>query len=114
MAGKWYRLEDRRGAADAVRRMGEEDLHYLNGLIVERLKLLSQARSTALLAHFNLGDRVGFPAPTGGKKTGVILKLNKKTATIRTDDGQQWNVHPGFLTSADRDGEIERGGGRES
>ena len=111
MAGKWYRLEDRRGAADAVRRMGEEDLHYLNGLIVERLKLLSQARSTALLAHFNLGDRVGFPAPTGGKKTGVILKLNKKTASIQTDDGQRWNVHPSFLFPAPKGGDMERGKG---
>jgi hypothetical protein len=28
----------------------------------------------------------------------VVLRLNKKTASIRTDDGQRWNVYPGFLS----------------
>ena len=102
MAGRWYKLEDREGAAQAIRQMREEDLRYLNRLIVERLKLISQARSTVLLARFSVGDHVGFQAPTGQKKTGVILKLNKKTVTIRTHDGQQWNVYPGFLTPAAR------------
>ena len=100
MADRWYKLENRQGAAEAIRQMGEEDLRYLNRLIVERLKLISQARSTVLLARFSVGDRVGFQASTGEKKAGIILKLNKKTVTIRTDDGQQWNVYPGFLTPA--------------
>jgi len=102
MADRWYKLENRDGAAEAIRQMGEDDLRYLNRLIVERLKLISQARSTALLAQFSVGDHVGFQAPTGEKKAGVILKLNKKTVTIRTHDGQQWNVCPGFLTPAAR------------
>jgi hypothetical protein len=100
MIPKSHKLENREGAAEAIRRMGEEDLRYLNRLIVDRLKLISQARSTVLLANFGVGDHVGFQAPTGEKKNGVILKLNKKTVTIRTDDEQQWNVCPGFLTPA--------------
>ena len=80
--------------------MNEEDLRFLNRLIVERLKLIGQARSTAMLAHFSVGDRVSFQSRTGERKTGVIVRLNKKTASITTDEGQHWNVHPGFLSSA--------------
>ena len=100
MAGEWWTLEDREGAAKAIRQMGAEDLRYLNRLIVDRLKLIAQAHSTALMARFSVGDRVGFPTPTGERKTGVVLKLNKKTATVHTDDGQRWNVAPGLLSPA--------------
>jgi hypothetical protein len=90
-------LADRSAAAEAIRKLNEDDLRFLNRLIVERLKLINQARSTVMLAHFSVGDRVYFPASTGERKAGVIVRLNKKTASIRTDDGQHWNVHPGFL-----------------
>jgi hypothetical protein len=93
-----YRLDDRDGAAEAIRRMGEDDLRFLNRLICERLKLIAQARSTVMLAHFSVGDRVAFRTSAGQNKIGVVLRLNKKTASIRTDDGQRWNVHPGFLS----------------
>jgi hypothetical protein len=90
----------RAAAADAILRMNEEDLRFLNRLIVERLKLIGQARSTAMLARFHVGNRVSFQTPSGARKIGMITRLNKKTASIATDDGQQWNVHPGFLSSA--------------
>jgi hypothetical protein len=28
---------------------------------------------------------------------GIVLRLNKKTVSIATDDGHQWNVGPGML-----------------
>jgi hypothetical protein len=40
---------------------------------------------------------VAFTTPDGHEKKGTIVKLNKKTASINTDDGQNWNVAPGFL-----------------
>lgn len=100
MKEQWCKLEDRDSAAEAIRRMGEDDLRYLNRLIVDRLKLLAQARSTTLLSRFGVGDRVGFQARSGDRKTGVIIKLNKRTATIRLDDGEEWNIHPEYLFSA--------------
>jgi hypothetical protein len=106
MVDKKFELVDRASAAEAIRRMNEEDLRFLNRLIVERLKLIGQARSTAMLARFSVGDRVSFQGSTGERKTGVIVRLNKKTASIATDDGQQWNVHPGFL-SAVGPGDVE-------
>jgi hypothetical protein len=96
-----HRIEwiNRAEAAEAIRKLNEDDLRFLNRLVVERLKLISQARSTVMLAHFSVGDRVRFSTATGEQKPGVVVRLNKKTASVATDDGQQWNVHPGYLVA---------------
>lgn len=85
--------------AEAIRHMGEDELRFLNRLIIERLKLVSQAKSTTLLAKLAIGDQVTFVTPAGERKSGVILRLNKKTASVRTDDGHDWKVHPSYLTT---------------
>jgi hypothetical protein len=108
MAGESFELADRAGAIEAICRMSEEDLRFLNRFIVERLKLIGQARSTAMLAHFSVGNRVSFQSSLGERKAGVIVRLNKKTASIVTDEGQHWNVHPGFLSPAGDVGEQGR------
>jgi hypothetical protein len=91
------KIFDRASAVEAIKRLNEEDLLFLNRLIVERLKLISQARSTSLMASFTKGDRVGFQAPDGRALEGIVLRLNKKTVSVATDDGHQWNVAPGLL-----------------
>lgn len=91
------KIIDRLSAVEAIKRLGEDDLLFLNRLIVERLKLISQARSTSLMASFTVGDRVGFQAPDGRALEGIVLRLNKKTVSVATDDGHQWNVAPGLL-----------------
>ncbi len=98
MADEYLISKCRNDAVEAIRRLGEEDLCYLNRLIIERLKLISQARSTALMTQFNIGDKVGFQAPTGQCKNGIVHKLNKKTISILTSDNHIWNVSPGLLS----------------
>lgn len=93
---------DRDGALDAIRRMGEEDLLFLNAQIADRLKLIAQARSTVELARFGVGDRVGFPGKDGLPREGVITRLHKKTVSIITDEGHRWNVSPGLLKALSR------------
>ena len=88
---------DRELFTQALRHMGEEDLLYLNRMVVERLNLLAQARSTVELAQFAEGDRVHFTASDGSVKSGIVLRLNKKTASVHTDEGQNWKVSPGLL-----------------
>ena len=91
------KIVDRVSAVEAIKRLNEEDLLFLNRLIVERLKLISQARATTLMTSFTKGDRVGFQAPDGRMLEGVVLRLNKKTISVVTDDDHQWNVAPGLL-----------------
>lgn len=90
------KIVDRVSAVEAIKGLNEEDLLFLNRLIVERLKLISQARATTLMTSFTKGDRVGFQAPDGRMLEGMVLRLNKKTISVATDVGQ-WNVAPGLL-----------------
>jgi hypothetical protein len=92
------KLADRTAVMELIKRLGENDLIFLNKLIVERLKLIAQAKSTHHMARFNIGDRVGFRT-YDGKKIGVVMRLNKKTVSIKADDGGDWNVSPAYLTA---------------
>jgi hypothetical protein len=99
------KIIDRVSAVEAIKRLNEEDLLFLNRLIVERLKLISQAKSTSLMASFTKGDRVGFQGPDGQVLEGIVMRLNKKTISVATDDGHQWNVSPGLLRIVQSAGE---------
>lgn len=99
------KIIDRISAVEAIKRLDEEDLLFLNQLIVERLKLISQAKSTSLMASFTKGDRVGFQASDGRMLEGIVLRLNKKTVSVAADDGHQWNVAPGLLRLVQSAGE---------
>lgn len=88
---------DRELFVQALRHMSAEDLIYLNRMVVERLNLLHQAKSTMQLARFAEGDRVNFTAQDGTIKHGTIMRLNKKTVSMFTDDGHRWNVAPAYL-----------------
>ena len=91
------KIMDRSSAVEAIKRLNEEDLRFLNRLIVDRLKLISQARSTYTMAKFARGDQVSFPSPHGDVIEGYVLRLNKKTISIAGNDGHRWNVSPGFV-----------------
>ena len=88
---------DREMFVQALRHMGEQDLLFLNRMVVERLNLLAQARSTVQLAQFAVGDRVEFTSNDGSIKRATVLRLNKKTTSLLTDDAQNWKVSPAML-----------------
>jgi hypothetical protein len=96
-ANEKVKIFDRASAVEAIKQLGEDDLLFLNRLIIERLKLLSQALSTNLMAGFTVGDRVCFLASDGQELQGEVLRLHKKTVGVATDDGNVWNVAPGLL-----------------
>ena len=77
-------------------KLSVDQLIELNRDTVARVKLLRQKESYKALAKFNIGDRVSFNTNMGNIK-GIIVKLNKKTATLHADDHQQWNVSPHLL-----------------
>jgi hypothetical protein len=84
-----------------IKELGEEELVYLNRLVIARLQLIYQEKSTNAMMRFNPGETVEFQDHEGKRKTGIITRLNKKTATIDTDDGQHWNVAPALLKNID-------------
>lgn len=96
MSGKKQEVEIPR-IEEFIKNLSEKELIYLNRLVIERLKLISQEKSTTQMMRFNIGERVSFTAPDGRRKQGVIVRLNKKTVSLRTDDDENWNVAPGLL-----------------
>lgn len=77
-------------------KLSEAELTALNRRVVERLRLLRQVRAQASMSRFNIGDRVSFQADTR-MIVGTLIRHNKKSVTVQTDDGGQWRVSPGFL-----------------
>jgi len=79
----------------------ESELIDLNNKIIERLRFLQQMRDHSAMLEFSMGDRVAFDPPGRPSIAGILVKYNKKTVTIVTNDGQRWNVSPGLIRKAD-------------
>jgi len=81
-----------------IDQLSEAELVDLNHRIVARLKFLREMRNHRQMLNFRVGDRVTFQPPGQEPLDGIILKHNRKTVTVLTDDHQQWNVAPVFLS----------------
>ena len=92
-----------------IDKLTEAELIELNQKIVERLRFLNQARAHVAMLEFKIGDQVSFVKNDGTEVNGMLTKYNKKTVTVITRDGQQWNVSPGFLTTAHKNPQREHG-----
>jgi len=80
-----------------IDRLTEAELIDLNHRIVVRLRFLDQMRAHSDMLEFKIGDRVAFHAPGREHIEGLLTRYNRKTVTVITDDGRQWNVSPQFL-----------------
>jgi hypothetical protein len=81
-----------------IEKLTEQELLDLNRKIVERLKFLALQRTHKKMMEFSVGDKVNFQPPDQDEKKGVIVKYNKKTVTVVTEDGETWNVAPQLLS----------------
>jgi hypothetical protein len=80
-----------------IEKLTESELIDLNNRIILRLKFLRQMRSHRKMLEFTIGERVTFHPEGYPRKFGTIMKYNKKTITVITEDGEHWNVSPGLL-----------------
>lgn len=87
-----------------INELSEDELIELNHRIVERIKFLESVRAHEEMMEFSVGEKVCFHPPGRGTITGVLVKYNKKTVTILTDDGQKWNVSPHLLERSKKSG----------
>jgi hypothetical protein len=81
-----------------IDKLSESELIDLNHRIVARLRFLNEMRAHHEMLEFKIGDRVVFKPPGQGPVEGMLTRYNKKTVTVITDDGRQWNVSPCFLS----------------
>jgi hypothetical protein len=80
-----------------IDKLTEGELIDLNHRIVERLRFLQQVHAHQSMLEFSIGDKVSFEPQGRPTVFGVIIRYNKKTVTVLTDEGGRWNVSPHFL-----------------
>lgn len=115
MVSDKLRLDDRESAIESIKQLGEDDLRFLNRAIVDHIKLIRSARKSASMAQFSVGDTVSFRDKEGELVNATVIRLNKKTASLVTEDDERWNVAPELLElqtpiSQDLFGEMAPGG----
>jgi hypothetical protein len=81
--------------------LSEEELIELNHKVVARLRFLHQMRSHSAMLDFRIGERVKFHPDGRPVVLGTLTRYNKKTVTVVTDAGENWNVAPGLLTKVE-------------
>jgi hypothetical protein len=83
-----------------IDRLTEPELIDLNHRIVARLRMFAQLRAHTSMLEFKVGERVSFDSDDGRRIVGMLVRYNKKTVSLVTDDGHRWNVSPALLTPA--------------
>ena|SRR5271157_2224611 len=83
-----------------IDQLTESELADLNRRIVERLRILHQMHAHVRMLEFNIGERVCFQADQNKIVEGTLVRYNKKSVTVVTDDGGRWTVSPGLLRKA--------------
>ena len=75
-----------------------DELVTLNHHIIERLKMLESLEAHKSMMQFHPGARVSFDSPSGERLSGTVMKFNRKTVTVVTDNSQRWNISPHLLS----------------
>ena len=86
-----------------IDKLSEAELIDLNHRVVERLRFLSQMRAHSQMLDYKIGERVTFQPADRPPMVGIVTRYNRKTVTVVTENGQQWNVAPGLLRPAERE-----------
>lgn len=91
-------LLDKNTAVEAISKLEIEDLHFLNKLIVDRLKHLVNCKQNVEISKFYPGCRVRFTTKVGELKTGTVIRVNQKTISVEVDgEIGYWKVSPLLL-----------------
>jgi hypothetical protein len=83
-----------------IDKLSESELISLNTRVVERLRFLQQMRAHSAMLEFGIGERVTFQPDGRPAVFGILTRYNKKTVTVITDSGEQWNIAPSVLRKA--------------
>ena len=75
----------------------ESDLIHLNEKIIQRLRMIRQMRAHVQMLGFQIGERVWFETEREETVRGMVVRYNRKSITVVTDDGHRWTVSPAFL-----------------
>ena len=76
------------------------ELTVLNKMIVANVRARNKDYLIREFSKLKPGDHVSFTARDGILRKGIVLKFNRKTVSVKTDD-DDWNVSPQGLKKID-------------
>lgn len=77
--------------------MSIEELLELNQIICERIDYLRAREDSDVLRQLHIGHQVCFEGRYG-TEFGIVIKINRKTVIVLTEDKRQWKVPAGKLS----------------
>jgi len=77
--------------------MDLDELVKLNDYIYKRIKFLGENMVYEKLQEFEILDKVSFVDNAGNILKGTVVRLNKRTVTVKSDEGRVWLISPFLL-----------------
>ncbi|TPE49007.1 hypothetical protein FJM67_12485 [Maribrevibacterium harenarium] len=77
-----------------------EQLIELNHYICERIDWLRDMQNADILMDLQTGNKVAFQDKYGDDRIGIVLKKNRKTVVVMTEDREQWKISLGLIRIA--------------
>lgn len=72
--------------------MSIDQLIDLNEAICQRIDELRERQAMQTLQQLRLGQTVSFNSSKSGPVFGTLIKVNRKTVIVASDEGRQWKV----------------------
>lgn len=80
-----------------IEKLSIHELAVVNRMVVERMRLIQKAGALFSMSKFSIGERVAWDGSDGLVHAGVIIRMNRKTISVKTGEKQYWNVSPQLL-----------------
>lgn len=74
-----------------------EQLLELNQIICERIDYLRAKQDQNVMAQIHVGNQVSFKTEEG-IVFGIVIKKNRKTVIVLSEDKRRWKLPPGMLS----------------
>lgn len=77
--------------------MSIDQLLELNQIICDRIDYLRAKQDQEILRKIHIGNQVRFKTQEGDQ-FGIVIKVNRKTVVVLTEDKRQWKIPAGIIT----------------
>lgn len=72
-------------------------LYDLNDMICQRIDELRARSDLAVIKQLRLGQQVHFESRQEGRIFGKVVKINRKTVLVRSEDNRKWKLSAGLV-----------------
>ena len=81
-----------------IEEMSIDQLMELNEVICERIDYLRAVEDQEMRRRLCLGNQVHFEGRMGQQVFGVVIKINRKTVIVQSQNGKQYKIPPSMLS----------------